>query len=126
MTDASAALDALGDPSRRRLLELLRTGERTVRELTDAVDVSQSAVSQHLRVLREAGLVDVRAHGTRRLYRVDRDGMSSVRAYVDRFWDDVLDAFTAYAEADGDETTEESPDDHRPRAARRPRPPYAG
>ena len=90
-------LDALGDPLRRQLLELLRAGERTVRELTDAVPVTQSAVSQHLRVLREAGLVTARAVGTRRLYRIDHDGLSAVRVYVDRFWDEVLDAFTAFA-----------------------------
>lgn len=96
----------MGDPSRRALLELLRGGERTVRELTDAVPVSQSAVSQHLKVLRDAGLVAVRAEGTRRLYRVELDGLSTVRAYVDRFWDGVLDAFTTFADA-----SPPSPDD---------------
>jgi DNA-binding transcriptional ArsR family regulator len=126
VTDASAtALDALGDPSRRRLLAQLRSGEQTVRELTDASPVSQSAVSQHLRVLLDAGLVDVRAEGTRRLYRVDLDGLSVVRAYVDGFWDGVLDAFTAFADA-RDPTSEETSDDHRPRSARRPRPSAAG
>lgn len=97
MTDAARALDALGDPTRRRVLELLHTHERTVRELTDALPVTQSAVSQHLRVLREAGLVTARAEGTRRLYRVDLDGLAPARAYLDAFWDDVLGAFTAYA-----------------------------
>ena len=127
MTDGSAAaLDALGDPSRRRLLELLRSGEHTVRELTDASPVSQSAVSQHLRVLLDAGLVDVRAEGTRRLYRVDLDGLSAIRAYVDGFWDDVLDAFATFASAADARNPEESSDDDRPRPARRPRPPNAG
>ena len=98
MADAAEVLDALGDPSRRQLLELLRNGERTVRELTDAVPVSQSAVSQHLRVLKDAGLVTARAAGTRRLYRIDRDGLSAVRAYLDGFWDDVLDAFARFAD----------------------------
>ena len=97
MTNASIAFDALGDPTRRRVLELLHTRERTVRELTDALPVTQSAVSQHLRVLREAGLVAARAAGTRRIYRVDLDGLAPVRAYLDMFWDDVLGAFAAYA-----------------------------
>ena len=122
MTDVALVLDALGDPSRRQLLELLRGGERTVRELTDAVPVSQSAVSQHLKVLRDAGLVAARAEGTRRLYRVELDGLSALRAYVDRFWDDVLDAFVAFADP-----PEEASDAHRPAGpARRPRPPSPG
>ena len=103
MTDGSAArqLDALGDPTRRQTLELLRDGERSVVELTERLPVSQSAVSQHLKVLKDAGLVTDRAEGRRRLYRVDLDGMTSVRAYVDRFWDDVLDAFTTYVDPEG-------------------------
>ena len=99
---ADAVLDALGDPTRRRLLRLLRDGERTVADLTAALPVTQSAVSQHLRVLREAGLVADRPDGRRRYYRVERDGLAAVRAYVDAFWDDVLLAFAAYAAyADG-------------------------
>ncbi|MBD3784588.1 MAG: winged helix-turn-helix transcriptional regulator [Micrococcales bacterium] len=98
MTDAARVLDALGDPTRRHVLELLRDGERSVRELTDASSVSQPAVSQHLRVLRDAGLVDVRAAGTRRLYRVRPDGLGDVRAWVDTFWDDALGAFAAHVE----------------------------
>jgi DNA-binding transcriptional ArsR family regulator len=103
MADEARVLDALGDPTRRTVLELLRGGERSVRELTDATGVSQPAVSQHLRVLREAGLVTVRADGTRRLHRVDLDGLSGVRAWVDRFWDDALDAFVKHAE-DGEQS----------------------
>jgi DNA-binding transcriptional ArsR family regulator len=103
MADEARVLDALGDPTRRSVLELLRGGERSVRELTDATGVSQPAVSQHLRVLREAGLVTVRADGTRRLHRVDLDGLSGVRAWVDRFWDDALDAFVKHAE-DGEQS----------------------
>lgn len=97
MTDAERVLDALGDPTRRRVLNLLRGGERTVAELTDALPVTQSAVSQHLRVLREAGLVTDRPQGRRRYYRVERDGLSAVRGYVDAFWDDVLAAFAEHA-----------------------------
>ena len=100
MTDAARALDALGDPTRRAVLELLRGGERSVREITDDTDVSQPAVSQHLRVLRDAGLVAVRPEGTRRLYSVRPDGLSALRAWVDGFWDDALAAFAAHVEED--------------------------
>lgn len=100
------ALDALGDPTRRRVLELLHDGERTVRELTDALPVSQPAVSQHLRVLREAHLVAARPEGARRIYRVDLDGLAEVRAYVDAFWDDVLTAFVRHA--DGPDAPQEN------------------
>ncbi len=99
MTDAMLALDALGDPTRRAVLEVLRGGERSVREVTDAVGVSQPAVSQHLKVLREAHLVQVRPAGARRLYRVSPDGLNDLRGWVDGFWDDALAAFVAHAEA---------------------------
>ena len=92
------ALDVLHDPTRRRVLELLRGGERSVGELTEQLPVSQPAVSQHLGVLKSAGLVTVRPVGTRRLYRVDPDGLSAVRAWVDSFWDDALAAFVEHAE----------------------------
>jgi DNA-binding transcriptional ArsR family regulator len=101
VTDA-VKLDAIGDPTRRRVLELLRSGERTVRELTDELPVSQPAVSQHLGVLRAAGLVRVRPDGPRRLYSVDRDGLGEVRAWVDSFWDDVLTAFVDHANREED------------------------
>ena len=81
------------------MLELLKGGERSVRELTDEADVTQSAVSQHLKVLREAELVAVRPEGTRRLYRIDTRGLTGVRAWVDSFWDDALDAFVRHADA---------------------------
>jgi DNA-binding transcriptional ArsR family regulator len=98
MTDAAMVLDALGVPTRRAVLELLHGGERTVRELTDAVEVSQPAVSQHLKVLAGAGLVQSRPSGARRLYRIDPDGFAELRAWVDRFWDDALAEFAAYVE----------------------------
>ena len=123
MTDAlwddrrtEAVLDALGDPTRRRILRILRDGEQTVADLTGSLPVTQSAVSQHLRVLRDAGLVDDRPDGRRRYYRVERDGLSALRAYVDSFWDDVLGAFAACADAD-----EAGPDD--PPAPARPEEP---
>ncbi len=97
-SDVSGVLDALGDPTRRAVLEVLRGGERSVREVTDVVGVSQPAVSQHLRVLREAHVVDVRPDGARRLYRVRPDGLGDLRAWADTFWDDALAAFVAHAE----------------------------
>lgn len=98
MTDVARVLVALAEPTRRQVFEGLRDGPRSVGELTDVVPVSQSAVSQHLRVLREAGLVTERREGTRRLYRVDPDGLSGLRAYLDGFWDDALEAFRRFAD----------------------------
>lgn len=103
------ALAALHDPTRRRLLELLRDGEQSVREITDRADVTQSAVSQHLKVLRNAQLVSVRPEGTRRLYRVDTTGLSEIRAWVDSFWDDALDAFVRHAEGTTDQPHDDEP-----------------
>ena len=95
-----AALDAVGNPTRRMVLRLLQGGATTVGELTEALPVSQGAVSQHLKVLRDAGLVSVRPDGTRNLYAVDLDGLGEIRAWVDTFWDDVLTAFTDHAESE--------------------------
>jgi DNA-binding transcriptional ArsR family regulator len=83
--------EALGDPVRRRILEALGAGEQPAGRIVDAVralaPISQPAVSQHLRVLREAGLVLVRTEGTRRFYAVDPEGMAAARAWLDRFTD---------------------------------------
>lgn len=101
LMDATArdlALDCIGDATRRRILTLLRDGEHSVRELTDELPVSQPAVSQHLKVLRGAGLVRHRQEGTRRLYRIDPDGWGEVRAWVDQFWDEALAAFARFAD----------------------------
>src|SRR4051794_14038463 len=99
MADEALVFSALADATRRHVLELLRTeGEHSVAELTRRLPVSQPAVSQHLRVLRDAGLVSARTSGARHLYRVEADGLSTLRGYVDRFWDDVLQAFTTYAD----------------------------
>lgn len=95
-----AALDAIGSSTRRSVLRLLQHGPRTVRELTDELPVSQGAVSQHLRVLLDAGLVSVESSGTRNLYAVDLGGLGTVRAWVDGFWDDVLEAFADHAESE--------------------------
>ena len=98
MANAVIPLDVLHDPTRRHVMELLRSGELSVRQLTDSSSVTQSAISQHLRVLREAGLVAARPEGTRRLYRVDREGLNAVRAWVDSFWDEALTASVDYAD----------------------------
>jgi DNA-binding transcriptional ArsR family regulator len=99
--DAAEVLDALGDPTRRTVLELLREGERPVGELAARLPVSRPAVSQHLRVLREAGLVTERREGTRRLYRVDPEGLAALRTYLETYWSDVLSAFKDAAERGG-------------------------
>src|SRR4249920_2370591 len=100
------AMDALGDPTRRAIFEQLRRGPRAVGELAAELPVSRPAVSQHLRVLKEAGLVTERRNGTRRLYRVDTDGLAEVRDYLESFWTDVLAAFEAAAEAEAEKEDE--------------------
>ena len=90
--------DALGDPNRRALVELLRSGDRSVRELADELPISRPAVSRHLRVLKEAGLVTDRAEGTRRLYRLHDEGIDAVRAYLMEVWGDAAVRFRLAAE----------------------------
>ena len=91
---------ALADPTRRAVFERLREGPRPVGELARDLPVSRPAVSQHLRVLKEAGLVTERKDGTRRLYRIDPAGIAALRDYFDAFWTDALAAFKAAAEAE--------------------------
>jgi DNA-binding transcriptional ArsR family regulator len=91
-------LNALGDPTRRAILELLAQRPRPVGELADELPVSRPAVSQHLRVLSEARLVIARREGNRRIYQVDPSGVGAVRAYLDRFWNQALAAFKQAAE----------------------------
>jgi DNA-binding transcriptional ArsR family regulator len=95
---AALVLDALGDPTRRRVLELLRPGPRAVGELASELPVSRPAVSQHLRVLKGAGLVSERREGTRHLYRIDPAGLEALRTYLETFWDDALAAFAEAAD----------------------------
>ena len=90
MAYAAAAIQALGDPTRRAVFEQLRGGTKAVGEIAAELPVSRPAVSQHLRVLKEAGLVTDRQNGTRRLYRVDEDGLAELRAYLESFWNDAL------------------------------------
>ena len=99
------ALQALGDPTRRSVLEQLRDGPRAVGEIAARLPVSRPAVSQHLRVLKEAGLVTERQNGTRRLYRVDPDGLAGLRAYLEGFWEEALASFKAAAETEESEDT---------------------
>jgi DNA-binding transcriptional ArsR family regulator len=91
-------MDALGDRTRRMIFEMLRNGPLAVGEIAGELPVSRPAVSQHLRVLKEAGLVTERRNGTRRIYRVDPDGLAGLRAYFDEFWNEALAAFKAAAE----------------------------
>ena len=98
MTPAERALDALGDATRRRVFERLRSGTRSVREIAQGMQVSRPAVSQHLRVLRAAGLAVVRVEGTRRLYGVDARGIEAMRKWLDRFWEETLASFKRAAE----------------------------
>ncbi len=91
-------MDALGDPTRRAIFERLRSKPLSVGEIAAELPVSRPAVSQHLRVLKQAGLVTERRNGTRRLYRLDPDGVGELRDYFDDFWTDALAAFKAEAE----------------------------
>jgi DNA-binding transcriptional ArsR family regulator len=97
-TYAERAFDALGDPTRRAVFKRLRTGARSVGEIAKGMDVSRPAVSQHLKVLKEARLVIYRAEGTRRLYAIDTSGLEEVRKWLDGFWDETLAAFKRAAE----------------------------
>ncbi len=103
------ALTALADPTRRSVFETLRAGPRSVGDLARGLPVSRPAVSQHLRVLKEAGLVRERRAGTRNFYSVDADGLAELRAYFEGFWDEALAAFKAAAESEGG--NENEPDD---------------
>jgi DNA-binding transcriptional ArsR family regulator len=99
----SDAWIALGDPTRKAIFELLADRPRAVGELAGELPVSRPAVSQHLRVLREAGLVVDRAVGTRRIYRVDPDGLAALRADLERFWGKALAAYKVAVEQSTEE-----------------------
>jgi DNA-binding transcriptional ArsR family regulator len=99
-TGTARAFAALGDPTRRAVLEVLRGGAQPVGEIARHLPVSRPAVSQHLRVLKEAGLVRDRKQGTRRLYRVEGRGLEALREYLESYWDSALEAFKEAADAD--------------------------
>ena len=94
----AAALDCLGDATRRKVFERLGAGPLSVGEIARDMPVSRPAVSQHLAVLKEAGLVRDRAVGTRRIYYIDPLGLGALRAWLDQFWDQALASFQAEVE----------------------------
>ena len=96
---------ALSDPTRRAIFERLSQGPMPVGELARDLPVSRPAVSQHLKVLKEAGLVVDRQDGTRRLYQVNPDGVGALRAYLDRFWNQALAAFKTAVERTDEEVS---------------------
>ncbi|MGN6850136.1 MAG: ArsR/SmtB family transcription factor [Sphingomicrobium sp.] len=98
MANAERAFSALYDPTRRAVLERLRDGPKAVGEIARGLPVTRPAVSQHLKVLKEAGLVDDRSEGTRRIYHIDPKGLGAIRAWLDQFWDSALTAFAAEVE----------------------------
>lgn len=93
--------EALGDPNRREILRLLGQGDKAVIELAESMPISRPAVSRHLRLLKQAGLVAERAQGTRRIYHLHEQGLHVVQAYVNRVWGDVAARFSLLADNDG-------------------------
>jgi DNA-binding transcriptional ArsR family regulator len=103
-----SAIAALADPTRRRVFERLRGGPRPVGEIARGLPVSRPAVSQHLRVLKEAGLVSERRDGTRNFYSVNGDGLAELREYFEQYWDEALAAFKEAAEkGENDDSADE-------------------
>ena len=100
MANHSLAFAALGDPTRQLLFERLAKRPLAVGKLAAGLDVTRPAVSQHLKVLRDAGLVGVQQHGTRRVYYIDPKGVDAMRTYLDRFWDRALASLKAAAESE--------------------------
>jgi|SRR5579862_5668240 len=88
-----SALQCLSDPTRREVFERLRAGPRSVGALAQGLPVSRPAVSQHLRALKDAGLVAQRAEGARRVYYIDPEGLAELRRWLDGFWTDALESF---------------------------------
>jgi DNA-binding transcriptional ArsR family regulator len=101
LTSSSLAgdpFDALGDPNRRAIVELIASGGRSVREIADALPISRPAVSRHLRLLKDAGLVVEEPRGTRRIYRLQADGVEAVQRYLVQVWGDAAARFRLVAE----------------------------
>ena len=95
---AGDPFDALGDPNRRAIVELLGAGERSVQEIADVLPISRPAVSRHLRLLKQAGLVIEKPLGTRRIYQLHDRGMEAVQAYLERVWGDAAARFRLVAQ----------------------------
>jgi DNA-binding transcriptional ArsR family regulator len=104
---AGDPFEALGDPNRRAIVELLGGGERSVREIADRLPISRPAVSRHLRLLKQAGLVVEEPRGTRRIYRLHDEGVTAVRAYLERVWGEVATRFRVLVENSPGETSVE-------------------
>ena len=101
-TNGGEGFAALADPTRRRIFERLAQRPLSVGAIADELPVSRPAVSQHLKILKDAGLVVHERAGTRRVYRLDPRGIEAMQAYLDRFWDRALAAFKAAAEKETD------------------------
>ena len=95
---AGDAFEALGDPNRREILRLLSEGDHPVQELADSMSISRPAVSRHLTLLKNAGLVIDRAEGARRIYHLQEQGLSSIHAYLEQVWGDAVSRFRLLAE----------------------------
>ena len=95
MTNAQRVFSALHDPTRRAVLDRLRDGPKPVGEIARGLPVTRPAVSQHLKVLKDASLVADRSEGTRRIYYIDPKGLGAMRAWLDQFWEAALDALAA-------------------------------
>ena len=110
MTNGSAAIDAfaaLGDPTRRAIFERLAAQPSAVGELASSLPVSRPAVSQHLKVLKEAGLVSETPDGARRIYRIDPRGIAAMRDWLDEHWATALEAFKDFIETESEQETQE-------------------
>ena len=98
MQTYDVVLEALADPTRRQIVERLRRAPSAVTGLAEAIPVTRPAISQHLKVLRDVGLVDFERDGTRNIYRLRPEGLGPLREWLEDFWQDALDAFAAHVE----------------------------
>ena len=103
------ALQSLSDPTRRQVFERLRAGPQSVGVLARGLPVSRPAVSQHLKVLKEAGLVNDRSEGARRVYYIDPQGLGELRRWLDQFWDDALRSFQSEVAASNPDSARKKP-----------------
>ena len=103
------ALQCLSDPTRRQVFERLRSGPKSVGELARGMPVSRPAVSQHLKALKEAGLVKDEPEGARRIYHIDPDGLGELRRWLDQFWDGALEAFKKHIDTTPEDKGSKTP-----------------
>lgn len=102
MANANKVISAFADPTRRAVFEKLRDGPRSVGEIASGLPVTRPAVSQHLKVLKDAGVVSDRSVGTRRIYYIDPKGLGAMRAWLDQFWDSAVESFKLAAEMEAE------------------------